>query len=186
MTITPFRFLGTGRGKLVEQLSIPGANSQSFMWATICEMDRLGQHPIYGGAFLTIQQIVPRDDEAVNVDFWIDNVPDDINYRIEVYHDDFLADTRPVFGLLGPVVRGRGHQRVTIRHPAIQNHTDLWASVCEMDATGQRPLFGGARLTVQQIVPDPDNSGVDVGVWIDNVPVDINYRVTVFGLGQAA
>jgi len=161
-------------------IGLPGVNPNSFCRATVCEVDA-GDTPTYGDAYLTVLQCVPRDDEAVMVSVWIDNVDAFINYRITVFYQDFMANT-PTFSVPSQILRGRGHQHVTITSPALVGKEFLWASVCEYDATGQTPLFGDAYLTVQQVVPGPDAGVVEVGVWIDNASVDLNFRVTVFGL----
>ncbi len=69
-----------------------------------------------------------------------------------------------------------------INDPAFIGRPNVWASVTEIDATGARPIYGDAFLTISQIVPDPVHGIVTVGVWIDNVPDEINYQVTVTGL----
>jgi hypothetical protein len=153
-------------------------------WATVCETTAAEQ-PMFGDARLTVLQCGPYSDGAVGVRVGIGHQPSgqNINYRVRAFFTDFGENT-PTFSVLGPVSKGRGgdYTNVTFNDPAFAGRGLLWASVCEYDPTGQNPLFGDAYLTVQQIVPDPDNSNVQVGVWIDNVPQEITYRVTVFGV----
>ena len=54
--------------------------------------------------------------------------------------------------------------------------TFVVASATELDSTGT-PISGGAHVTVQQVVPGNDQ--VIVRIWVDNVPVGINVRVSV-------
>ena len=78
----------------------------------------------------------------------------------------------------------RGHFPITFVNndfnPAvtITPTSGVWATVTEMDATGDSTLYGDAFVTVQQVVPG--NGQVTVEVWVDNVPVNINVRVTLF------
>jgi hypothetical protein len=180
MPITTASSHGIARGRQPFRVPLPGVTPTSSCWATVCEMDPSNQHPIYGDAYLTIEQVVPGNGE-VNGALWIDNVPNNIQNRVTVYYDDFMADT-PVFTVQSTVRRGHGHVPCPIKDDAFKGHPNVWASVTEIDATGARPIFGDAFLTISQIVPDPVNGIVEVAVWIDNVPNDINYQVTVTGL----
>lgn len=180
MSITTASQHGIARGRQPFRVPFPGVTPTSSCWATVCELNPTNLTPMYGGAFLTIEQVVPGNGEVTGRLF-IDNVPNNIQNRVTVYHDDFMADT-PVFTIVSPVLRGRGRRRVTLRNDAFKEHPNVWASVTEIDDTGARPIFGTAFLTIEQIVPDPDNGVLDVGVWIDAVPNDINYQVNVTGL----
>lgn len=81
-------------------------------------------------------------------------------------------------------VVNRGHFDVTFQgtefHPTVQitETTGVWASATEIDQTND-PISGGAHVTVQQVVPAKNNSAT-VRVWVDNVPVAIKVRVTLF------
>ena len=159
----------------------------TFCWATVCETTAAEQL-IFGDARLTVLQRGPYSDGAIGVRVWIDHQPsgENINYRVRAFFTDFGENT-PTFSVLGPIKTGRGgdYLNVELVGQPFADTDLLWASVCEYDPTGQNPLFGDAFLTVQQIVPEPANGTVQVGVWIDNVPTDITFRVTVFGIGAA-
>ena len=79
---------------------------------------------------------------------------------------------------------GRGHFPVVFRNGdfnppvSITPTSGVWATVTEMDATFGNPIYGDAFLTVQQVVLG--NGEATVEIWVDNVPVNINVRVTLF------
>ena len=180
MGITTASNHGLGRGHQQFSVQFPGVGPNSACWATVCEMDPADQNPIYGDAYLTLAQVVPGSG-VVTGSLWIDNVPNNIQTRITVYNDDVRADT-PIFTVTDIVRRGHGHVRAPVSIADFKGRSNVWASVTEIDATGARPIFGDAFLTISQVVPDPANGIVNVGVWIDNVPIDINYQVTITGL----
>jgi hypothetical protein len=78
----------------------------------------------------------------------------------------------------------RGHFDVSFSgtdfnpHQSLNENSQVWATAAEVDPTGD-PISGGAHVTVQQVVPANDSS-VKVRVWVDNVPVNISVRVTLF------
>ena len=104
------------------------------------------------------------------------------DYRVRAFYDTFGEDS-PTFSVLGPISTGRGQKTVRVSDDLIYQTDLLWASISEYDATGQTPIMGDAYLSIQQVVPGPNNSGyVDIGVNIDNASEDLTYRVTVFGV----
>jgi hypothetical protein len=179
MAITVASNHGLFRGRGPFDVQFPGVTPQSYCWATICELDSNLQ-PMYGGAFLTIEQVVPGNG-IVNGRLWIDNVPVNIESRFTVFHYTGSAGVS-LFTVKSKVRRGHGHVPCPISDSSFIGHPNIWATVTEIDATGARPIYGDAFLTVSQVVPDPVHGNVNVAVWIDNVPGDISYQVTVTGL----
>jgi hypothetical protein len=171
---------GIARGHQAFSIGLLGVKPSSTCWATVCELDPTTQTPIYGDAFLTVEQVVPGTDQ-VSGHVFIDNVPNNIHIRITVYSLD-PSEPSPSFTIVSPVLRGRGRERVRMKYDALREHPNVWASVTEIDATGAKSIFGTAFLTVEQIVPDPLNGIVEIGVWIDAVPNDINFQVNLTGL----
>jgi hypothetical protein len=79
---------------------------------------------------------------------------------------------------------GRGYGNTgTVAHfqyAGIKPGATAWASVSEWDPINKVPVLGDAYLTVQQVVGAYADGVVDVSVWIDNVPDNINWRCQLF------
>jgi hypothetical protein len=83
----------------------------------------------------------------------------------------------------------RGHRDVHMPASAFQNpsitiepFTLVWASATELNATGQIPQPSGAYITVMQVTPLANSSGGEIvaHVLVDNVPNNLNIRITFF------
>ena len=82
--------------------------------------------------------------------------------------------------------RGRGTPQTTAHfedagRTMIVPGASVWASVTEIDySANNQPKNGSAYLSVQQVVPAYSAGVVDVGIWIDNVPDNVNWRCYLF------
>jgi hypothetical protein len=61
-------------------------NENSQVWATATEVDATGD-PISGGAHVTVQQVVPSNNNSVLVRVWVDAVPNQINVRVTLFFE---------------------------------------------------------------------------------------------------
>jgi len=76
-------------------------------------------------------------------------------------------------------VNGRGRLYFTRTIDSLNANSKVVASICEMTPTGGGPQRSGAHLMINEVVPE--NGRVAVKVWIDNVGVNINFRLTLMG-----
>lgn len=73
---------------------------------------------------------------------------------------------------------GRGRFYVVINVPFANANSKWVASITEVAGNGF-PQRSGAHLTVNEVVAE--GGRVAVAVWIDNVPVNIRFRIVLMG-----
>ncbi|WP_432030702.1 hypothetical protein [Streptomyces sp. 1222.5] len=76
-------FVKTGRGHVDWFIPDGRIRKGSVVLASATEMDSTFSSPLFGGAHVTVQQITPADG-SVRVRTWVDNVPVNINLRLQI------------------------------------------------------------------------------------------------------